>query len=258
MQDIESINTFIMSSRTGLMRQVSMSDDIRQALLMGDGLDKNALRNVVKCHLKMGMEGEELDDFVNDLFRTCDTNGDNKVELFEFEQAMLASVPDAGLLDYVKKLIEDADITTVLAQAIINSVTSSDTTQMVDEKSSENAIDEITKEGFDFSSVLGQEQVKVQLAQALQQQCKDVRELRAKSEAAEKIGNSKFGAMDGTYEGAYGTIENFLEGIEKIGLPQPRIYQGSCSSIARAHSQQTSRLTIPQLAHRCRCSHPPG
>ena len=78
-----------------------MSDGIRQAMLMSDGLDKNALRNVVKSHLKMGMEGEELDNLVDDLFRTCDTNGDNKVELFEFEQAMLASVPDAKLLDYV-------------------------------------------------------------------------------------------------------------------------------------------------------------
>ena len=102
------------------------------------------------------------------------------------------------------------------------------------------------------------EQRNHEAAQALQQQCKDVRELRAKSEAADKFGNSKFGALDGTYEGAYGTIENFLEGIEKIGLPQPRIFQGSCSSIARVHSQQTSCLIILQLAHRCRCSHPPG
>ena len=67
--------------------------------------------------------------------------------------------------------------------------------------------------------------VKQQQARALEAYCEQEREAQANTPGSESV-NSKFACQTGVFEGAFGTIEDFLAGLDAIGLPQPDVYKG--------------------------------
>ena len=208
------IVTPVAQSQT-LLKQLSVSDDVRIEFECKGGLDKDDLRQFVKKS-EIPMRDEEIDE----VFDICDINGDGKLELAEFEQAILESTPTPDPRAYILNMIQNAEVVQMLAEALLESA------QEVD---ANNPIDAVSSEMFDaerFVKVI--DSVKHKQALALQQHCAMIRAASEKKKKTENSSN-RFANADGkfTYVGNFGTMQHFLEGIDAIGLPQPNIFAGT-------------------------------
>jgi len=206
--------------RTGrsILRQMSMgglgvvSDDLKAHMGSKGGLNLKDVTDVMQKH-RVELGEKEL----TDLFDSCDANGDGTITVEEFEHQLTQMYPVAASeASYFEQMLQDAGVVQTLARALMERAEALDANDPIDAVQSK-----LTAE--DFVKVL--EVAKAEQALAFEKHCAGLRARRASERAAAEV-NSKFSSGDGTFEGAYGDLADFLKGLDAIGLPQPRVYDG--------------------------------
>ena len=144
-------------------------------------------------------------------------NRDGSVDLAEFERAVKLQTPAIDPLEHVSKLLEDAGAVKAIAQEIMGSIGNwrSDPADALSNLE-ESEIARMIREAA------------APVASALSKHFKDVKSKRRMSEISIEsyANNAKYATMPGVYEGAFGSIDEFLQGLDAIGLPQPRVFEG--------------------------------
>lgn len=151
------------------------------------------------------------------VFAVCDLNGDGHVSVEEFERTVQLQTPAVPPLEQVSKLLVDAGAISAIAREIIGSVGkwSSDPADALSGLD-EGAIARIITEAA------------APVASALSKHFKEVKERRRQSQELIQryANNDKYATERGVFEGAFGSMDDFLEGLDAIGLPQPHVYEG--------------------------------
>ena len=179
-----------------LSAQADAQGDLREELELHGGLNKQQVRELLSTRGR-----EELDDdALDELFSTCDLNNDGTVDLAEFEQALQLMCPTASPETYVEEMVSAAGIAQMLVGAIVQSAR---------QRCNDDPVEALTR---DFSAehfLEAIDSVKRQQAEALAAECAKLCAVN-KVEKGKAGSNSKFATQEGTFEGAYGDLDDFL------------------------------------------------
>jgi hypothetical protein len=120
-------------------------------------------------------------------------------------------------LEHVSKLLEDAGAVKAIAHEVMG---------LIGNCRSDPADALSNLEESEIARIIREAATPV--ASALSKHFKDVKSKRRMSEISIETyaNNAKYATMPGVYEGAFGTIDEFLQGLDAIGLPQPRVFEG--------------------------------
>jgi len=211
--------------KPSLLHQLSGHDtagvqgDLRQELELRGSLTREQIGEFLRTK-----GGEWMDeDAIDELFTACDFNGDGNVDMNEFEQAMQLMCPTASPESYLEEMLSSAGVPQLLVSALLNAA-------------QESGGEDPSQAILDFSAarfVGAIDSVKGQLADALVAHCAKVRAMRTAEGGTDAGSNAKFAAQ-GAFEGAYGDLDDFLAGVDAIGLPQPRTFQGMENDFTRS------------------------
>ena len=189
----------------------ALIEDLKTSMGRTGGLNREDVRGLLRKH-GMELKDKELDS----VFAACDHNGDGTITAEEFEQQLQLMNPAGSVASYFEKMLLSAGVVQTLARALTQRAAAVDKNDPID------AVMSKFSPGH-FVEVL--ETSQDELVHALGKHCDSLRAQRA-SEAAAVDVNGKFAPDDGTFEGAYGGMTDFLAGIDAIGLPQPRVLEG--------------------------------
>jgi hypothetical protein len=117
----------------------------------------------------------------------------------------------------------------------------------------ENPMDAVTWNFTQEQFLQALDDAKHEQAKAIEEHCSKARALKTKvSDEEGEASNSKFAAGASAFVGAYGGIDDFLAGLDAIGLPHPRISDGMFAEFNRETTRTLlGRRAITEASRRC-------
>jgi len=138
---------------------------------------------------------------------------------FVSSQAKELMCPSPTPESYFEKMFSSAGVGRIVVEALV---------QSAEELDADDPIQAVTSSFSEERFLQVLDGAKHQQAKALAAHCACVRALQVgKLDAT--ASNSKFAAEAGVFEGAYGNMDDFLAGLDAIGLPQPHVFEGMLS-----------------------------